>query len=67
MRFGPGDADTQTMKVIELLIESGHYKAYRKEEVIKIIAKDANALAYALTEAGKGDATQVQIERPRVA
>jgi hypothetical protein len=51
------------MKVIELLIESGHYKGYRKEEVIRAIGKDANALAYVLTEAGKGDESQMQIER----
>ncbi len=62
MKFSPADADIQSMKVIELLIESGHYKAFRKEEVIKLIGKDANALAYFLTEAGKGDETQVQFE-----
>jgi hypothetical protein len=62
MKFSPADADIHSMKVIELLIESGHYKAFRKEEVIKIIGKDANALTYALTEAGKGDKTQVQFE-----
>ena len=62
MRFSPTDADTQSIKVIESLIESGHYKAFRKEEVIKLIGKDANALAYFFTEAGKGEETQVQFE-----
>lgn len=63
MKFSPIDADAQAMKVIELLIESGHYKGYRKEDVIKTIGKDANLLSYALTEAGKGDKPQIQIER----
>jgi hypothetical protein len=65
MRFSPTEADAQSMKVIELLINSGHYKAYRKEEVIKIIGKDANLLAYALTEPGKGDEPKVQFERSK--
>jgi hypothetical protein len=63
MRFSPTDADNHSMKVIELLIESGHYKGYRKEEVIRTIGKDANALAYVLTETGKGDESQMQIDR----
>lgn len=62
MKFSSADADIHSMKVIELLIESGHYKAFRKEEVIKLIGKDANALAYFLTETGKGDEAQVQFE-----
>lgn len=49
MRFDSGEADSQAMHVIELLIESGHYKGFHKEDVIKTIAKDANALALALT------------------
>lgn len=65
MKFSPADADLQSMKVIELLIQSGHYKAYRKEEVIKIISKDANLLAYALTEAGKAEAPKVMFERSK--
>lgn len=63
MKFSQADADNQSMKVIQLLIESGHYKSYRKEEVIRTIGKDANALAYVLTETGKGDEAQMQIER----
>jgi hypothetical protein len=63
MKFSPAEADDRSMKVIELLIESGHYKGYRKEEVIRTIGKDANALAYVLTEAGKGDEAQMQIDR----
>jgi len=38
------------------------YKTFRKEEVIKPIGKDANALAYFLTETGKGDKAPVQFE-----
>ena len=49
MKFDSNEADQQAMHVIELLIESGHYKGFHKEDVIKIIAKDANALALALT------------------
>ena len=49
MRFDSSEADSQAMRVIELLIESGHYKGFHKEDVIKTIAKDANALALALT------------------
>jgi hypothetical protein len=63
MRFSPADADSHSMKVIELLIQSGHYKGYRKEDVIRTIGKDANALAYVLTETGKGDEAQMHIER----
>jgi hypothetical protein len=65
MKFSPGDADIQALKVIELLIQSGHYKAYRKEEVIKIIGKDANLLSYAFTEPGKGEPPKVQFERSK--
>jgi hypothetical protein len=49
MKFDSNEADQQAMHVIELLIESGHYKGFHKEDVIKIIAKDANVLALALT------------------
>ena len=50
MKFSPADADTQAIRLIELLIESEHYKGFRKENVIRTIAKDANALASAITE-----------------
>jgi hypothetical protein len=49
MKFDSNDADKQAMRVIELLIESGHYKGFHKEDVIKTIARDANSLALALT------------------
>jgi len=49
MNFASSEADSQAMRVIELLIESGHYKGFHKEDVIKTIAKDANTLALALT------------------
>ena len=49
MKFDSNEADSQAMHVIELLIESGHYKGFHKEDVVKTIAKDANALALALT------------------
>jgi hypothetical protein len=49
MKFDSSEADSQAMRVIELLIESGHYKGFHKEDVIKTIAKDANMLALALT------------------
>jgi hypothetical protein len=65
MRFSPTEADTQSMKVIELLINSGHYKAFRKEDVIKTIGRDANLLSYALTEPGKGEEPRVQFERAK--
>jgi hypothetical protein len=55
MKFSSGDADVQSMKVIELLIESGHYKGFRKEDVIKTIVRDANVLASALTERPDGE------------
>ncbi len=62
MHFSPIDADTQSMKIIELLIESGHYKGYRKEDVIRIIGKDANLLAFVLTQAGQGDEPHVDLQ-----
>jgi hypothetical protein len=49
MNFDSNDADNQAMRVIEFLIESGHYKGFHKEDVIKTIARDANVLASALT------------------
>ncbi len=60
MKFDSNDADKQAMRVIELLIESGHYKGFHKEDVIKAIAKDANMLASALTL--KPEQTAVQKE-----
>ena len=56
MKFDSNDADRQAMRVIELLIENGHYKGFHKEDVIKTIAKDANALALALTLKPEQDA-----------
>jgi hypothetical protein len=65
MKFSPGDADVQSMKVIELLIESGHYKGFRKEDVIKTIARDANVLASALTEKQDGEAYEEPAPAPK--
>jgi hypothetical protein len=58
MNFDSNDADSQAMRVIELLIESGHYKGFHKEDVIKTIARDANALASALTQKPEETAEQ---------
>ncbi|HEY4381799.1 MAG TPA: hypothetical protein VGN01_15725 [Acidobacteriaceae bacterium] len=49
MNYDAIEADQQAMRVIELLIESGHYKGFHKDEVIKAIARDANSLSAAFT------------------
>jgi hypothetical protein len=49
MNYDATDADYQAMRVIELLIESGHYKGFQKEDVVKAIGRDANSLAAAFT------------------
>ena len=49
MNYDAIEADQHAMIVIELLIESGHYKGFHKEDVIKTIARDANALSAAFT------------------
>jgi hypothetical protein len=66
MKFDSNDADKQAMRVIELLIESGHYKGFRKEDVIKIIAKDANVLATALTLKPEGTAEEKEESEPQL-
>ena len=49
MNYDAIEADQQAMRVIELLIEGGHYKGFHKEDVIKAIVRDANTLSAAFT------------------
>ena len=62
MRFSATDADNQAIKIIQILIEHDYYKGYRKEDLIRTIGKDANALSYMLTKEGEGDVGHLDIE-----
>ena len=64
MNYGAIEADQQAMRVVELLIENGHYKGFHKEDVIKAIARDANTLSAAFTL--KPDETPEQREASRL-
>ena len=49
MNFEPLDADARALKLIELLIQSGHYTNYNANDVPEQITKDANTLAIAFS------------------
>jgi hypothetical protein len=49
MELTPGNADTIAIEMIQMLIQTAHYKTLGYDDAIVQIGKDTNALAAALT------------------